>query len=255
MYALPLWIYELKEQLPRVFLADPALLENRPDALKVLAQLDSRTLKRTAVVAREDWPQGLAEMSAHYDAAIPGEVRILSWSPDRIRLEGMAVRPCVLVAANNFDPHWRAELPDGTLLPTFRADHAFLGVGIDHPGAFRLDLSYANPHIWWLNLGSLLGLGLMYIGVFWKPRAGTASIETQGACTRYAPVRPELPWKTSLLAGVCTALVWAAAFGLFIIVLGRNKEPQVQSFPYALATIPVLGILVVCWARGLLRRL
>lgn len=255
MYALPLWIYELKEQLPRVFLADPALLENRPEALKVLAQLDSRTLKRTAVVAREDWPQGLPEMSAHYDAAIPGEVRILSWSPDRIRLEGTAVRPCVLVAANNFDPHWRAELPDGTLLPTFRADHAFLGVGIDHPGAFRLDLSYANPLIWWLNLGSLLGLGLMYIGVFWKPRAGTASIETQGACTRYAPVRPELPWKTSLLAGVCTALVWAAAFGLFIIVLGRNKGPQVQSFPYALATIPVLGILVACWARGLLRRL
>lgn len=252
MYALPLWIYELKETLPRVFLADPVLFENRPEALRALAQVDSRTLRRTAVVAREDWPQGLADMSAQYDAAIPGEVRITSWAPDRISLEGTVSRPCVLVAVNNFDPHWWAELPDGTLLPAFRADHAFQGVPLVQQGAFRLDLIYANPLIWWLHLASLLGLGLMFGTVASTPGLRLSQPE---APILHAGPALELPWKTSLLAGSCTALVWAAAFGLFIMVLGRNKGPQVQSFPYALATIPVLGVLVACWARGLVRKL
>jgi hypothetical protein len=247
-YSLPLHVYKLKDALPRVYLATPYVLETRDEVLHALAQSDMTALHRSVFVAREDAPPNLLPRS---DTGNVGETHIISWSPDRIVVEGTAVKPCVLVAASNFDPHWRAFGPDGQPLPSFRANHAWQGYAIDQPGPFRLELTYSNPLIWQLNLASLLGLGLMFSGAAWgadryvpSPAANSAPLGTAD--------RPPLSWRAALLSGAFSALVWTAAFALF--VMGKHKGPQAESFAYALATIPVLGVLVACWTRSLLRR-
>lgn len=245
-YALPLHVYALKDALPRVFLAEAVLVDTREEALGFLRSSGMAALKSRAVVVREDEP-GLPPGVAQEQPL--GEARIVSWSPDLIVVEGVAKGPCVLVAANNFDPHWKAVASDGAVIPSFRANHAWQGYRIERPGPFRLELTYSNPLIWQLNLASLLGLGLMFGGVFWG-RAG-AAIRAAGA--EDMPSAPPLPTRgRMLLAGVLAGLVWAGTFALFI--LGRHKGPQAASFGYMLATIPLLGPLVACWTRSLLRR-
>lgn len=257
-YALPLYVYELKDSLPRVYLADAEFLPS-PEA--VLARLGGASMNElrarvflTAAEARH-FPAMPALRRYHPSEALPvGEVRIDSWSPDHVRISGVAHRPSVLVTVNNFDPHWKAvPVGGGAPLQTFRANHAFQGVVIAEAGPFSFDLSYSNPLIWWLNLASLLGLGLMFCGMFWGGAVGSAL-----HAKRDLPQRPSsppalpLPWRTCLIAGISSAVVWALAFALF--VLGKQKGPQAQSFAYALATIPALGVLVACWTRSFLRR-
>lgn len=259
-YALPLYVYELKTPLPRVYLADAEFLPTREDVLERLGVASMEELRAEVFLTVDEaryFPAMPALKRYCPSETIPiGEVRIDSWSPDRIRISGVAHRPCVLVTANNFDPHWKAlPIGGGAPLQTFRANHAFQGVAIAEPGPFSFDLSYSNPLIWWLNLASLLGLGLMLSGVFWRGSAVSAFPargETLAATADVSPALPPLAWRTCLIAGVSSAAVWALAFALF--VLGKQKGPQAQSFAYALGTIPVLGVLVACWARSFLRR-
>ncbi|HWR03993.1 MAG TPA: DUF6044 family protein [Humidesulfovibrio sp.] len=253
-YSLPLHIYTLKDTLPRVYLATPQIQETRDEALQALAQSDMTALHRRVFVAREDMGEGAAEWlglqpETQPGAAPLGEVRISSWSPDRIVMEGTAARPCVLVAANNFDPHWTAIGPDGLKIQSFRVNNAWQGYAIEQPGPFHLELTYSNPLIWRLNLASLLGLGLMFIGVLWG-RGQETSLAAAPDAQPFGLIH--LSWRTALLSGCAAALVWALAFGLFI--MNKHKGPQAESFAYALATIPALGVLVACWTRNLLRR-
>ncbi len=246
-YRLPLHVYTLKDTLPRVYLAAAEVMESREDVLRALGQSDMAALRQKVFLAREDLLPGLPGLEA--DSRPLGEVRIVSWSPDRIVVEGTAAKPCVLVAANNFDPHWTALGPDGLRIQSIRANNAWQGYAIERPGPFRLELTYSNPLIWRLNLASLLGLGLMFCGALWgngRETSFTDAVESKSAS------QAGLSWRAALLCGVASALVWALAFGLFI--MNKHKGPQAESFPYALATIPALGVLVACWTRSLLRR-
>lgn len=258
-YALPLYVYELKDSLPRVYLADAEFLPTPEAVLERLGGASMNDLRArvflTAAEARH-FPAMPALRRYHPSEALPvGEVRIDSWSPDHVRISGVAHRPSVLVTVNNFDPHWKAvPVGGGAPLQTFRANHAFQGVAIAEAGPFSFDLSYSNPLIWWLNLASLLGLGLMFGGVFWNGAVGPA-LHAKGDLPQWPinqPPAPPLPWRTCLVAGALSAAVWGLAFALF--VLGKQKGPQAQSFAYALATIPALGVLVACWTRSFLRR-
>ncbi|MBI5519679.1 MAG: hypothetical protein HY916_06430 [Desulfovibrio sp.] len=246
-YALPLHVYTLKDALPRVSLAKAVLVDTREEALGFIRASNLDTLRSRVVVVREDMP-GLPP--GDVNGGFAGEVRIVSWSPDRIVVEGEAKGPCVLVAANNFDPNWKAVAADGSVVPSFRANHAWQGYRIDRPGPFRMELTYSNPLIWQLNLASLIGLGLMFAGVFWG-RGG----HSPAAAGREDPLLGAAqvpPLGRMVLAGALSGLVWAVTFLLF--VLGRHKGPQAESFGYMLATVPLLGLLVACWTRSLLRR-
>lgn len=245
-YSLPLHVYTLKDALPRVYLAAPHVLKAQDEVLQALGQADVATLRGEVLITREDAPGQLAPGA---EAAPLGEARIVSWSPDRIMVQGTAARSCVLVAANNFDPHWTALGPDGQKIPSFRANNAWQGYAIEKPGPFRLELTYSNPLIWRLNLASLLGLGLMFSGVFWG-RGG--EMPPSSAPVAQPLGQTQLSWRAALLSGSLSALVWALAFALFI--MSKSKSPQTGSFGYALTTIPALGVLVACWTRGLLRR-
>lgn len=252
-FALPLHVYELKDPLPRVYLADPAFRASRDEVLESLGKADIEALHSQVFLLREDVPDWPAPSPLkRYEPDGPtaiGTARLVSWSPDRIAIEGMAERPCVLVTANNYDPHWKAVLPDGKVLPSFRANHAFVGVRIDTPGPFRLELTYSTPLIWWLNLASLLGLGLLFCAAARSPSIAAPLLMAEPETS----TRPALlTWRATAITGLSSASIWALAFALF--VLGKQKGPQAESFAYALFTIPALGLLVSCWVRSFLRR-
>ncbi|MDP2847932.1 MAG: hypothetical protein Q8O35_07045 [Humidesulfovibrio sp.] len=252
-FALPLYIYELKDPLPRVYLAEPTFRSSRQEVLEALGQSELPVLQRQVFLLQEDVrgfppPAPLQRYVPESGLSI-GAAHIVSWSPDKIRIKGLAERPCVLVMANNFDPNWKAVLPGGKVLPTFRANHAFTGVFIDEPGPFLMDLTYSNPLIWWLNLSSAFGLGLMFCGVFWGVGGNISTLKDEPTPLLCSALPT---WRACLLTGTATAAVWTLAFALF--VYGKQKGPQAESFPYALATIPVLGFLVACWTRNFLRR-
>jgi len=175
-------------------------------------------------------------------------VRISSWSPDRIRLEGQATGPGVLVVSNNFDPRWQAE-SEGRKLPVFRANHAFQGVAIDRAGPFAIELTFSTPLIWWLNLASLAGVVLLFCAVLFRQ---TSSPEPAPASE--APSQPlALSWRRCLLTGACAAAVWAVSFALFVMT--RQKGPQAETYTYALASIAFIGLCVPLWSRRLARLL
>jgi len=258
-YALPLYVYELKDPLPRVYLAEAEFLPTQEAVLERLGGASMDELRtRVFLTAGEvrHFPAMPALRRYNPPERLPiGEVRIDSWSPDHVRISGVAHRPSVLVTVNNFDPHWKAvPVGGGEPLQTFRANHAFQGVAIAEAGPFSFDLNYSNPLIWWLNLASLLGIGMMFSCVFWDSAVGSG-LHAKGVLTQWPADQPPaspLPWRTCLVAGGASASVWALAFALF--VLGKQKGPQAQSFAYALATIPALGVLVACWTRSFLRR-
>jgi len=61
------------------------------------------------------------------DAPPPGAVRLLDYSPNQVRLEVEAGRPCLLVAAETYWPEWRARV-DGSDQPIVRANAIQRGI-------------------------------------------------------------------------------------------------------------------------------
>ena len=67
------------------------------------------------------------------------------------------------------------------------------------------------------------------------------------------PVR--CPASRLLLAGLGVAAFWAVGFGLFVLRRHPAGSVQYEAMRYALATIPLIGVAVALWTRGLLKRL
>lgn len=252
LHSLPLIIYELNRPQGLSYLAWPNVLNSDQQVLNALGNASPEEMTRNVYINRSDLTQQNASKSPSLGvdrAKYPGTVRVAYWSPDRIVLEGEASDPCVLTLSNNFDPKWQATLDSKVNLQVFRANHAFQGVNIDRAGAFTIELRYSQALIWWLHTTSLLGVLLILSGICLR--------QTSFGSTRVLPeIRcSEVPWswKWSLAIGALASLLWALGFALF--VLGKHKGPQTESFPYALATIPVVGVLVSLWAKRLIRKL
>jgi len=244
LHSMPLWIYTLKEPVPRARLTAPKILDSRAQVLASIGGAPLDALRATSFLAREDLPAGLFLPA---EASPSGDARITSWSPDRLVIEGRTDAPCVLAVSNNFDPRWRA-VRDGRELPVFRADHAFQGVFVDRPGPFRVVLRFSTPLIWRLNLLSGLGVLLLLCGAAWPVnRATTKARAVHEPRFDCAPTRLRC-----LTAGICAAAVWALLFVWF--VFRKMRGPQAETYGYALATIPILGLLVSLWCRRLFAR-
>ncbi|MBU1040649.1 MAG: hypothetical protein KKF77_06100 [Proteobacteria bacterium] len=245
MHSLPLWIYTLATPQARAYLAHPVVLEERQQVLSALGSASAPTLRSEVFLAREDLPEEF-RMSSGKDS--PGDVRITSWSPDRIVLEGKANGPGVLVVSNNYDPRWQAE-SEGEKLHVFRANHAFQGISIDRAGPFNIELTFKSPLIWWLNLASLAGIVLMLSAVLFRQTSSP-----QPATLLAAPSQQlALSWRRCLTIGGCSGAVWALSFALF--VMSRNKGPQAETYGYAIWSITCIGIVISLWSRRISRLL
>ncbi len=220
-------------------------------------------------------------------------LRLDSWSPDRLAFSGMSAGPALLLVANNYDPRWTATV-NGQPAPLVRADHAFQAVLVDRSGPFTAELTFRAPLIWQLHVLSGLGL-LLFCGAFSRQLQGQSSGQRTGQGQPLQPPQPDAasgvasdlaaglvadeaavinaditaditaesaeaePVRCStprlLLAGLGAAALWAVGFGLFVLRRYPAGDAQYEAMRYALATIPLIGVAVALWTRGLLKRL
>lgn len=249
LHAMPLWIYTLKNPQGLARLAAPVLLASEEQVLTALGRVDVPDLRRTAYLVADSSPGALAGISQP-DAtrATSGSVHVVQWEPDRLVLHGQAEAPCVLAVSNNYDPRWRATVNGQERGPVFRVNHAFQGVLIEAAGPFTVELRYSAPLIWWCHAASAVGVLLLCVGLF-LPRAPAQLARSQAQ----EPPGVQAQTPLCLLSGVAMAAVWAVTFAFF--VMRRHRGPQAETFLYALATLPVLALLLSGWVRQLLRRL
>ena len=135
---IALYIYRNAQVLPRFFLATTVRAFSDRDALlAAMAEMPASELRRTALVGA-----GVAPLAP--EARGGAAVEVESLSPDRIELRVSSNGPGVLVAAQNYDPNWRAML-DGAPATVFPVDGALLGVTLA-AGTHTVELRYEPPY-------------------------------------------------------------------------------------------------------------
>ncbi len=155
--------------LPRFFLADRA--EVVPDGEEMLRILSSKDHDpRKVLYLSEDPGFDLSRKPHDKNKENPDtggieEIRLLEYSPDRIRLLVNTQRPCWLFLSEVYYPGWKASFDDKSL-PVLRANHVFRAVPVP-AGSGQLDMVF-RP--WSLKTGAvitLLGLVfLLWVAVF-----------------------------------------------------------------------------------------
>ena len=294
VYSMPLYDYALKDAPGLGILAGSAVLADSPgELLRLISAEPFEGLLRKVFLLRADIPADIApQVLAALDPAAAGktsaqtaaqtaaqttiiaagqaapQVRLESWSPDRLVFSGQATGPALLLVANNFDPRWTARV-NGVSAPLLRADHAFQAVLVDRAGPFRAELTFSSALIWQLHLLAALGVLLMFCGAGPRQRGGLLPLpEAPDVTPDIAPdAAPDLPsgppeaapvrcaFSRLALAGLAAAAFWALGFALFVLRRHPPGDLQYEAMRYALATIPLIGVAVSLWAGALFRRL
>ncbi len=132
VYAEPIRVFRVEEPLPRSYVAEGIRIV--PDGDSLAALVDPGFDFRREVLLAE----GLSPRPAQADSA--GECRVVSYLPDRVRLEVSARRAAVVVLLDSFDPGWKAWV-DGEPAPVLRANVAFRAVPVP-AGVHRVEMRY-----------------------------------------------------------------------------------------------------------------
>ena len=98
--------------------AGTRMFNTEPEALQWLASPDYTLFDQVAVTGDE-----VPAMSGHGNA---GTVQVKSYSPATVELEVEAAQPCILRAADRYDPNWKARI-DGKIIPAVRVDFCMNG--------------------------------------------------------------------------------------------------------------------------------
>lgn len=140
-FPAPLFIYENLRVLPRFFLVGSArIFDRKEDVLEALRKAEHAELRSTAYVWRDD----VRDVNLGGLRADSGDVRIHSMESDRIVLRTKGAAASVLVAANSYNPYWRAFV-NGKPSRIFPVDHAFQGIYLS-PGESVVELQYSPPY-------------------------------------------------------------------------------------------------------------
>ncbi|MCQ3941804.1 MAG: hypothetical protein DPW22_01120 [Alphaproteobacteria bacterium] len=121
-----LWIYRLKNTMPRVALSDRIQVADA-DATNAAGQLLFPP-SADRVLVDEDTPPRRAYAAAG-EMREPARARIVAWAPDRVEIETRSQAGGVLVLHATYYPGWRAEI-DGRPAPVLRANVLFRGVEV-----------------------------------------------------------------------------------------------------------------------------
>ncbi|MCZ7641548.1 MAG: YfhO family protein [Pseudorhodoplanes sp.] len=121
-----LWIYRLKNTMPRVALSDRIQVADA-DATNAAGQLLFPP-SADRVLVDEDTPPRRAYATAG-EMREPARARIVAWAPDRVEIETRSQAGGVLVLHATYYPGWRAEI-DGRPAPVLRANVLFRGVEV-----------------------------------------------------------------------------------------------------------------------------
>ena len=136
-----LYVYENMAVLPRYFLAGQLqVLNNRAAVLDALSERSASALRKTAFVARDDWPK--AATPQLYSTS--GQIKLEKYGADEIAFSTQLAGPGLLVVTNSFSPFWTCRI-NGIWAKIFPIDATFWGVELPK-GAKSVTFSYEPPY-------------------------------------------------------------------------------------------------------------
>lgn len=146
----PLYIYENKNVLPRVFLAnDVRVFEHSSQVLRALQLASYEDLQSIAYLTQADaraLPLGNLGIKG-------GKVTIETYTADKIVVRVDTDAGGILVVTNSYSPFWKSRI-GGVEAAVFPVDHAFQGVYVN-AGRHEVVLEYSPPYAlrlgddWW----------------------------------------------------------------------------------------------------------
>jgi len=163
----PVRVYGVEGAQPRSYVVSGARVADGGAALATL-------LDPTFDPAREVL---LARGAPSPPGPSPGEVRLVEWAPDRLRLQATLSAPGWVVLVDTFDPGWRAQV-DGQRAEVLRANIAFRAVRVE-PGQHEITYRY-RPRSVGLGLSISAGAALLVGVALARHRAGTAGRAARG---------------------------------------------------------------------------
>jgi hypothetical protein len=138
-----LYIYRNRDVFPRFF-SVPRIktFDTGKQVLGAMANASREDLRKTVFVEKKQLPSGLSENQSYGTL----DIRLESYTNDRIHLRVTSDQPSVLIVANSYLPFWKAEI-DGVETKVFPAYHALWGVRVPAKAksiVFRYEPPY--PH-------------------------------------------------------------------------------------------------------------
>jgi len=164
---MQLFIYELKNYVPRAYLASNiTVLPTREKVLETLKDQNITVLRNTAYLAKEDvdFPESVLLSNNNLNSD-NNSIRISNYEPDRISISITVDSPKMVVITNNYYQKWKATI-NGTDTQILRVNHAFQGVNIPQAGQFKLELTYSEPKLDVAFLIMPLGLIFIFLSVY-----------------------------------------------------------------------------------------
>ena len=138
---IPLYIYENRQVLPRFFIVGQARVFDR--AAQVLTALREASYDDLRSIAYLEMVEAIRLPLSRLGGET-GEVKLRTYSADRIALRVVVKSPSLLIVANNYSPFWRARV-DQEIVRVVPVNHAFQGVYLED-GEHDIVLEYAPPY-------------------------------------------------------------------------------------------------------------
>lgn len=128
----PLWLYELDQAVPRVYIVSAA--EHETEDGKTLERLASKDFDPLVTVLVDE------PMSLSNTAGFQAEARILEYGNHRVNIQASLDSPGILVLADSFYPGWNVYV-NGRQEKIYRANLFFRGVQLS-PGTHTVQFRY-----------------------------------------------------------------------------------------------------------------
>lgn len=156
-------IYENKTALPRIFLTGDYQMEK--DGQKIVDLIfDSEFKLDKKIILEEELPSDFI-----LDGQSTGEVEILDYQPNEIKVKTISDANQLLFLSDNFYPDWRVYL-DNKQGKIYRANYSFRAVPIPK-GEHEVVFSYKPESFrWGVAISGLSFASLLSLGFFWYLR-------------------------------------------------------------------------------------
>jgi hypothetical protein len=167
VYSAEANIFENSRAFPRFFLVGAVV--PAADISTAVQLIDNRKIDpaRVAVVSAAD-ADAFKNLAGPANSAELGDLKLLSYSPNQLRLQVSTIRPAVMVAAETFWKDWHAVV-DGRPQPIVRADGIFRAVIV--PAGTHQITMFITPTILYVGGAiSTVGLLLALLLIWWAPR-------------------------------------------------------------------------------------
>lgn len=159
-------VYENLRPLPRAWLVRELLVKPEAEIRQAIAsgQFENGAPflpQQSALLAREDFGGQSFQLPQIGDIKT-ADVKVTSYTPNRIRLETNNDALSFLVLSEIYYRGWRATV-DGVTVPVWRVNHALRGVALA-PGPHHIEFKYAAPSFYAGVKLAALGAGILLLG-------------------------------------------------------------------------------------------